>query len=326
MVTRLVLLLVTGLAAVPTNYLFVTSPQQGTLSVVKHAAGDPGGGTVTTLLEAPALEAPMGVAVDRQRMRLFVSDLTKKNIYMLPLSHTAGRVALADPSAKPRVAVEGVETRWLAVDLDGNLMYSEEVLNRIMFVPVTAFGTSGFLAGASVSGSMTTVLAEAPKEPGVSNPGDVAGDVRAVYWTNKLDGQTVGSVMRVENNTAPLAIARNADKVYGLAVTPTLAFFSDGNGDIFGSGKYGGSDAVLVTSAAASPRGLAYDGDGSIYVADKGGTVWSFPGGTRVARPWNNLTKVADVLDATGIAAMQMASAAWSAAVVPAFLIFCLSR
>merc|ERR1719387_2719747 len=57
------------------------------------------------------------------------------------------------------------------------------------------------------------------------------------------------------------SLSKNVDKVYGVCASPNLVFYTGGSRNDF-----------------AVPRGCVWDGDGTVFLADKGGdAVWSFP-------------------------------------------------
>jgi len=59
----------------------------------------------------------------------------------------------------------------------------------------------------------------------------------------------------------------------------------------------------MATSSLMEPRGCAFDGDGTVYVADKGGNaVYSLPANANAYSLDTPLSKVASVQGAFGVA------------------------
>jgi hypothetical protein len=145
----------------------------------------------------------------------------------------------------------------------------------------------------------------------VSAPGGIATDNFHVFWTNKAVGTLVGSVVKgfetpPETNVAASvkAIAKNAVKVYGVCLSMNNVFYTDSEAYVYAVKKTGGAIAE-VSSKMIQPRGCAWDGDGTVYIADKGGNaVYSFPGNMHTLTPMK-LTKAVDFEDAFGLAVIS---------------------
>lgn len=137
---------------------------------------------------------------------------------------------------------------------------------------------------------------EAKMNPNVSSPASIWADGADLYWTNQKDGKTAGTIVKGQTDPKPnvsksgvapfpaVAITHVANGAYGLAKS-TQAFFFSRESDHPGSGLVTGllmdTDITIdfVTTLAA-PRGLVFDGDQTVYVADQvGGNVYSFPTG-----------------------------------------------
>ncbi|CAK0861947.1 unnamed protein product [Prorocentrum cordatum] len=105
---------------------------------------------------------------------------------------------------------------------------------------------------------------------------------------------------------APTTASASAlDQAYGIAKTNTLLFFtgkssSTGKDSVFGVDQYGGP-VFNVAPGLSKPRGLAWDGDNTMYVADEGKNhVWSMPAGRLVASA--PVSKVVEFSGAYGVA------------------------
>lgn len=81
-------------------------------------------------------------------------------------------------------------------------------------------------------------------------------------------------------------------------------FFTNVDTQLFGVKKSGGP-IVTVASSFVEPRGCVWDGDGSIFVADKAGNaVHSFPVSGKL-KPTTTIRKVVSIEDAYGVAVLE---------------------
>jgi hypothetical protein len=144
---------------------------------------------------------------------------------------------------------------------------------------------------------------EGSANPQVSSPSGVVADGPRLFWANGANGTKAGTL--VQGQATPWAppslaakglagdfptakVADSADRAYGIAKTNTLLFFtgkssSTGRDAVFGVDQYGGP-VFNLAPGLSKPRGLAWDGDNTVYVADEGKNfVWSMPAGRLVA-------------------------------------------
>jgi len=135
---------------------------------------------------------------------------------------------------------------------------------------------------------------ESELNPHVSSPASIWVEGEDLYWTNQRDGTTAGTVVKgqahpktkvgKDNHYPAQAMTNVSSGAYGLGLSKNVMFFSrDGtkNGTGLVTGLLMGTDITIdfVTQLAA-PRGLVWDRDQTMYVADQsGGTVSSFPAG-----------------------------------------------
>merc|ERR1719421_1425051 len=200
------------------------------------------------------------------------------------------------------VAAHDVEARWVAVDGVGNIFFSDERNNLIQKVSEEKLEQGDPSPVVLYSGESVTQ---------VSAPGGVAVDNFHVYWSNKNIGNQVGSVAKGFENppdtnlaASVRAIAKNAKKVYGVCLTGNNVFYTNTMKYVYGVKKNGGPIAE-ITDKLQEPRGCAWDGDGTVFVADKtGGALWSFPGNMGNLAP-ASLEKVVDFEDAFGVAVVS---------------------
>ena len=92
-------------------------------------------------------------------------------------------------------------------------------------------------------------------------------------------------------------------------------FYTNTQTFLYGVKKSGGAIAT-VSDKLLGPRGCAWDGDGTIYVADKTAkAIYSFAGNMHVLAP-AQLTKAYEYDDAFGLAVIQAYSTAATALLV----------
>lgn len=144
---------------------------------------------------------------------------------------------------------------------------------------------------------------EGSANPQVSSPSGVVADGPRLFWANGANGTRAGTLVQGQATLwAPASLAAkglasefptakvadSADRAYGIAKTNTLLFFTGqssltGRDAVFGVDQYGGP-VFNVAPGLSKPRGLAWDGDNTVYVADEGKDyVWSMPAGRLVA-------------------------------------------
>jgi len=158
----------------------------------------------------------------------------------------------------------------------------------------------------------------------VAAPGGIAVDGYNLYWTNMNQGTADGCVVRgqispelprgaTSNATFPAAALTTAvDQAFGIAKSTNMIVFSSNNtgiGKIYGLFERTGQ-VHQFSSALAEPRGLVWDGDQTVYVADEVmNGVWSLPVG-RLADE-TPLTKAAVLDGAYGVALLTQNDRAW---------------
>eukprot|EP00442_Polarella_glacialis_P037281 CAMPEP_0115115426 /NCGR_PEP_ID=MMETSP0227-20121206/42674_1 /TAXON_ID=89957 /ORGANISM="Polarella glacialis, Strain CCMP 1383" /LENGTH=402 /DNA_ID=CAMNT_0002516073 /DNA_START=89 /DNA_END=1297 /DNA_ORIENTATION=- len=162
--------------------------------------------------------------------------------------------------------------------------------------------------------------------PHVGIPAGVVSDGARLYWANAQDGKTKGSV--AEGQVKPevtkttngsftaafpsLSMTNETDLAFGLARSNKMVFYStviDGLGRVNGLAPGGGLHAFAMGLDA--PRGLAWDGDQTLYVADQAAnTVYSFPVGRLVDDA--PLTQSAVLSGAFGVALFSEHDLAWT--------------
>jgi hypothetical protein len=137
-------------------------------------------------------------------------------------------------------------------------------------------------------------LHQAGSASGVGVPGAVAVDGAHLYWTNQEGGVGNGSVVvglssPIDSSstedygglTAFMAqpLVHNTDSANGLAITPDKVIYTGKQHGVYAADRSGGS-VTTITNLLDTPRGIVWDRDGTIFVADEdAGQVFSFPSG-----------------------------------------------
>jgi len=302
------LLLPVGVLAESGRYLFASSSRTGRVVYVHLPARSPitGPGApehkAQTLIDN-GLKAPMGLAADQQRSRLFVADPEAKKVLAYKILFSDGR-AVVDGEAG--VAANDVEARWVACDGVGNLFISDEARNYIMKIPADSSFRMGSEPKVVYSGNVLTQ---------VSAPGGVAVDNFHIFWSNKAVGTTAGSVVKgfetpPSTNAAEsvLVLANNADKVYGVCLAKDNVFYTNHERYVYGVKKGGGKE-ITVSDKLQEPRGCSWDGDGTVFVADRGANlVAAFAGNMQTI----SAAKMGRVIDLEGAFGVAVLSASFS--------------
>lgn len=250
------------------------------------------------------LKKPMGLAVDSFRKVLYVADIGESAVMALPLRHTAGQALGLD--GEPRTILGGVTVYGVAVDYQGSVFCTDIAREGGRVLMLSGRDVQNKLMGQE-AGAVVELYSAKAAAP-IQEPRGIAVDGRLLFWTNFGAGAATGSVVAAlesppdEGAGEEVRVAdAEADGAYDVCLTGTRAFFTDDNGKVRSSRKEGGT-VTLVSAELSSPRGCAWDGDGTVYVASESdGKIYSFSGGAPNVdeRP---LTPVADVPGVYGLA------------------------
>lgn len=275
------------------GWLFVSAPRNGKVSVVKLPDGNDFNGMIPATLIDSGLAHPQGLAIDQKRKRLYVADPDVQKIYAYNL--VMGRDSVRTDGA-PMVVSKQAESRWVALDGVGNVFFSDEPNSLILKVPAEKALRGDPTPEVVYNGTSTTA---------VNQPGGLAVDNFHVYWTNKHFGQEVGSVIKGSENPGGSqtvsVLARNLVKSYGVCLSLGNIYYTAPETKLYGVKKTGG-EVIEVSNGLKFPRGCAYDGDGTVYVADRGNNaVYAFAGNMPTITN-AQLTKAFDAEDAFGLA------------------------
>lgn len=303
------LLLAAALAASPREasagslgFLLVSQPRHQRISWTKLPQGGPQAGPplrLQTLIEGDRLMHPQGIAVDQKHKRLVVADPDNMTIYSYQLLVEGGTLRAETP---PDIVVHGLESRWVAVDAASNVFISDEPENQIWKIPWTP---PEYRSGQD--SDEPRVLYYGMNVPQVNSPGGVAADNLHVYWVNKKFGLQTGVLIRASESPQPepheadsvVVLGQNAQKSYGVCLGLNNVFYTDAHNNVYGV-KMTGGEAKVITSKLSKPRGCVWDRDGAMYVADREGAIYSFPGNMVVLNQVEPV-KVLDLEDAFGL-------------------------
>jgi len=289
------------------GYLLISTPRSGKIQYVKlPTSGDTTGLKPSVLIDT-GLKHPQGLAIDHKRKRLFIADPDVRKIYAYTITESNG---ILSTDGRQTVISEKAESRWVAVDGLGNVFFSDEPQSKILKITMARI-----LRG----NTEPEVVYSSEKLSQVSKPGGIAVDNFHVFWSNKRFGTKAGALVKgseVVDSKGPIeksisVLASNVPKSYGVCLALNNVFFTDDSKRIFGVKKTGG-EVLEVSDVLKKPRGCVWDGDGTVFVADREqNAIFSFAGNMhRITRA--DVTKVMDVEDAFGLAFLSSASRAWS--------------
>lgn len=287
------------------GFLFVSAPRDGRVAYVPLDAKN---AKPITLIET-GLKHPQGIAIDQKRKRLFVTDPDARKIYRYQIA--VNGKALSTDGAQTVVSHD-VESRWVAVDSWGNVFFTEEPGNTIRKI-----AADQVLRGTGIS----EIVYGADSILQVSDPGGIAVDNFHLYWTNKQNGMLAGVVVKgAEVPVQPVGqdaisvlatsgASGNIQKAYGICTALDTVYYTDSEQKLWGVKKNGGAPKEIANTLT-NPRGCVYDGDGTVYVADRSANkIFAFAGNMKqlVRAP---LVKAFDFEDAFGLAFLSVLSAA----------------
>lgn len=141
---------------------------------------------------------------------------------------------------------------------------------------------------------VVVTLYEASANPNVGVPGGLVADGVNLFWVNAGEGTEKGTLVQGEMHpVAPanldggssaghfetVALANNSAVAYGVAETYNMLVYTSGSTEVYGISRSGGS-SITMTRSMEQARGVVWDGDGTVYVADQAAsTIYSLPCG-----------------------------------------------
>mmetsp|Transcript_26534 Transcript_26534/g.76378 ORF Transcript_26534/g.76378 Transcript_26534/m.76378 type:complete len:354 (+) Transcript_26534:81-1142(+) len=320
-IRRLLLLLLLRLelghgAKFNTKFLIVSAPQRGEVAYTRTNKGSLRGDKMITLINSEAgLVHPMGLAVDHARNLLFVADPDARVVLAFSIRVHDGVLLVG----KPVVCAHNVEARWVTVDGAGNIFFTDEQRNQILQVP--PLSTKVVRWSLELARKTTRIQVDIPQpivvyagqsQEAVSKPSGIAADNFHLFWANKQAGNTVGSIVmapehpkEVEIGDHAKPLVHGADKFYGVCIAHDKVFYTQLQSSIYGIERkrccQDSASPQLINNRLQNPRGCVYDGDGTVFVADRGANaVYQFAANMPVLTA-SYLTKAMDFDDAFGV-------------------------
>lgn len=296
-----------------TEYIFVSQPGHRSVAVTEVNALTREVTREPQTLISTGLHEPCGLAVDHARQRLYVADPKSHKVFMYKLHF--GDDGLSTDEEKQFVAVRDLTARWVAVDDKGTLFATDET--RSFIAEVNADDLARLESGVDARPHFHKLYTH-DRTKQVDKPGGIAVDGHNIYWGNRARGKPYGSLLsayedpegQISRGVPDMiqALSKNVEKVYGVCKTPTVVFYTGGARNVYGSkpGAYQqqGAATVLLDDYAV-PRGCVWDGDGTVFLADKGGdAVWSFPSSLH-GLGLVQASKLFDVEDPYGVAVFR---------------------
>jgi len=281
--------------ASPTSFLFVSSPLERKVVYTELLSFVPLSDHTSVLIDSGLVE-PRGVAFDRVRGRLYVADPGAQMIYRysILMEHDNGLHLRTDGS---RHDVTSANASWLAVNFDGDLMYSDGSTNAVNKIQVETIdrqaGSHYTLAPLAVlperlmefnskSRSIVSVLPngevqdysppaskilamyDAAVHPYVNSPGGVSTDGTSLFWPNRAGAELSGLIVRGEvNPSVPLVPLDGLDREY-FPATP-VALVAEGGPQVALNVVSAGKN-VFFTGVHNGVRGL-------YGVSNRGGSI-----------------------------------------------------
>lgn len=320
----------------PTKYLIVSNARNGTIGYVKLSRTGRHG-PVRILIDKQLVH-PQGIAVDQKRQLLLIADSELKKVVSYGLLvREDGSLGVDEQTP----VAEDVEARWVTVDGLGNVYLTDEEQGKVFKIS----------AQQMLDGDTEATPAHAEAGPGdssgfgaaeggaVSAPGGVATDNFHVFWTNKEQGETVGTVMKAlqvpgrasgggggrSNASAspqlqsPRALAKNLPKAYGLCLALDSLFFTGPDKRVYAvktTTPSSGDEGVVtvVASDLETPRGCAWDGESTVFVADRSADGVFAISGPPLSLTEASSTKVVHFEGAFGVAVFSSARRSTAAA------------
>lgn len=298
------------------GFLLISSPRNQKIQYVKLPTDGNFKGLTPVDLITKGLHHPLGIAIDHKRKRLFVADPDAKKIVAYQLAQNGDSLTC---DGRQTIITHNVHSRWVSVDGLGNVFFSDEPKSRILKITMSKILRGAMDPDIMYDGSTLTQ---------VDKPGGVAVDNFHVFWTNKHFGTKAGTVVKgsevidtsvgktIQDSVSILAA--NAPQSYGVCLALNNVFFTNDE-KVYAVKKTGGR-VFEVDSSLKMPRGCVWDGDGTVFVADRGNNaVYSFPGNMHrlIAA---DMTKAFDAEDAFALAYLSPASRALSSFAVLALL------
>jgi len=282
----------------------------------------PGEVKLRTLIST-GLTFPQGLAVDPWRRYLYVADPTLNNLVYYVLDARSEDRLYVGPQ---KIAAKNVQVRWVSVDNLGNVYFTVEATQQVMRITAEMLD-AGVTApevvfeGKSASNSSASDHLASSM---VDAPGGIAIDNYFVYWTNKLNPDKSGSIVRSLHSpgSATTDLANINVKCYGVCMAVNNVFFTGEAKTMYGISRLGGNKPVTVINSFEEARGCAWDGQNTVYVADKKkNAVYSIPANMPNLHESLPVSLTAYMEGAYGVAVYTVSQSAGAVALSPRLLL-----
>lgn len=257
------------------NFLIVTQPLAAKVVYFQIPGGAPKPSfkQTPTLLINENLQKPTGMAWDAKLNKLFICDEGAGNIFAYTIVLSDGKLVV---DGAPKTVGSDVKASWVAVNGIGDVYFSSGEKNLIQKLYAERMVLD--------DNEPETLYDGTRLDSAVSKPSGIAVDNFHVFWGNRALGTQVGSLMQgfespPDKEVSPVnKLSDNSLKTFGVCLSTTNVFYTGAENNVYGIKKSGGPVAT-ITDKLIQPRGCVWDGDGTIYVADKGaGAIYTFPG------------------------------------------------
>jgi len=297
------------------KFLLMSSTRLSKVSYVALPAGGPD--SLSEPLEAQALievglKSPGGICWHPQTKSLFVADGAANAIYKYKLGFTGNTMHTIGEQV---IAASNAAAKWVACDVMGNLYYTDEDGKRIMKVQ-----TENVMRGKNTEKPL--ILYSAATVSAMGAPNGIVVDNFRMYWVDDVGGKgavLAGYLTPPDTDAARTVrtFALRDGAVDGVCFTPNNVIFTGMDetvtppkGLIFGMRKAGDSTVTEINDKLKGPSGCAWDGDGTVYVADSaGGAVMAVPSNMDIIKPFNT-TKTVSFEDVTSLVVVSGAGRA----------------
>jgi hypothetical protein len=272
-----------------------------------------------------SVKEPRGVAVDSLRKILYVVDGNSK-LYAARIFHSNdGSIGCEQPV----LVASGLSSHWVAVDFRGKVFFvsNNQVYSMLASFVIAKLADTSILAS-GVTKNDTAVSTKSKNHQmvydgtikGVSMPRGLAVDGYRMFWANgengKADGTLVQGLEIPMGGTKVNSLAANLPMAHGVCLTASRVFYTDDETNVF-STKVNGGAVQTVTDKMQKPRGCAFDGDGTVFVADAGDDkIVSFAGGASELGPRRLTLALGNVKAPFGLAILHGSSGASRSAAV----------
>lgn len=305
------------------TYFVFSQPGTGSILYIRQ-----GENVVRTLMMGGHL-ALGAIAMNQGNGQLFVADPAAAVVYWYQTIALPGKQLITD--GQKHVAVKGVVAQALTVDDAGDLYIAGNAVSDVTpsapappkaIISVSNFQlTTGDSVIAVVQGVWNRANTGSP--PKMFDPSAMFSDGSTIYWANKEQGGSHGTIVKGGVGGSGLAtVIDQGESATAIGHNGEFLYYSTENG-IFGASlnkKESGCGAPappsaakfnplkaalerepgpchLITSELRNTRGMWYDGDGTMYTMDPDSGIYSFPSGNLEPHHVTQVAKASGLVD-----------------------------